>query len=257
MTLDLKARREQPHAMTCEATFSECAEANCNCGKDERDALIDELTEARRADWATGLCSAHQQPDPLCHICNPALAHARAAAFEEAALACEAHRQNGNIDDDLASEVRALSATPATVVCVPVEERSRRERTAREAEIAKLRAQLVLMDEQLTRGPDQGRLRAYEDALKTIAANTNSNIAAWARSIARGVLAPPEAQYRLHGEQCRAWDDSGRRCLLLTKHNGAHFNGTFSWAMKRRGQPADTMPNPAAHAAALASWEVE
>lgn len=48
-----------------------------------------ELAEARRADWATGICSKHQRPDPLCRICNPALANARASAFEEAALSLE------------------------------------------------------------------------------------------------------------------------------------------------------------------------
>lgn len=44
-----------------------------------------ELAEARRADWTTGICSKHQQPDPLCRICNPAIATARASALEEAA----------------------------------------------------------------------------------------------------------------------------------------------------------------------------
>lgn len=130
-----------------------------------------------------------------------------------------------------------------------------REEIALEAEVQKLKAQLVAMDEQMNRGVDQGRLRAYEDALKRIVANTNSNADAWARSVAQSALAPPEAQYKLHGPQCKSWDDDGRRCLLLSKHDGAHFNGIFSWAMKRRGQGAATTPNARAHEAALAAWE--
>jgi len=51
-----------------------------------------ELEGARRVEWATGICSAHQRPDPLCRICNPALAEARRERddAEAAALAMSA-----------------------------------------------------------------------------------------------------------------------------------------------------------------------
>ena len=30
------------------------------------------------SEWYTGLCSAHQEPDPLCRICNPRIAQLEA-----------------------------------------------------------------------------------------------------------------------------------------------------------------------------------
>ncbi len=68
--------------------------------------------DAARTPWASGLCSAHQVPDPLCTTCHHALAShdaaIRAAALEEAAQAIAIAFDD---DEDVAAidVVRALA----------------------------------------------------------------------------------------------------------------------------------------------------
>jgi len=102
-------------------------------------ALIDELTETRRErdDAKRREGDANEHLD-MCVVARrerdearAALARARAAAFEEAARCVASYRSGMKLNDGrdlhraglerLAEQVAALSATPATVVCVPVE----------------------------------------------------------------------------------------------------------------------------------------
>lgn len=99
--------------------------------------------------WYTGLCSAHQQPDPLCRICNPALANARAAAFEEAAQlfagAADCAERKGcwfdqaggpmcvNAEHNAAARIRALSTTPPSGRFVANEVMERVEKALKDA----------------------------------------------------------------------------------------------------------------------------
>lgn len=89
-------------------------------------ALIDELTEARRerdeARRALGVEKANI--DTLvtsCETLTAKLAHARAATLEEAAQLTRDHFELVREPLSLVNGLLALSATPATVVCVPVE----------------------------------------------------------------------------------------------------------------------------------------
>lgn len=129
-----------------------------------------------------------------------------------------------------------------------------------EAEIATLRAQLVAMDEQMTRGTDFGRMRAYEAALKLIAGNsadTHSAVVNHLRRVAAMALDPVESHLVFHGEQCRAAREFSARCALHRGHGGAHFDGVHTWSMKRRGQALATVLNQHEVEAAQEAWVAE
>ncbi len=128
-----------------------------------------------------------------------------------------------------------------------------------EAEISALRAQLVAMDEHMTRGTDLGRMRAYEAALKLIAADHAARFglnteARHLRGIAARALEPLESQLKFHGIQCRAQQAFSSRCALHAGHGGAHYDGVHSWSMKRRGRGLETVLNATEVEHAERSW---
>ena len=75
--------------------------------------------------WASGLCSAHRQPSPVCRLCNPEIARLmaeletiRAEAMEEAAQVGAWHQTRDGLVGD---PIRALAPLPSRLVAVSVE----------------------------------------------------------------------------------------------------------------------------------------
>lgn len=112
-----------------------------------------------------------------------------------------------------------------------------------EAEVAKLRAQLVAMDEEMTRGTDEAKLRRYEDALRLIAANSSATLdknmaARHLATIALRALGPIEE--RPTRTRCASFHPTGTPCVLLRGHEGAHYDSINKWSNKKRGRGLQT-----------------